>query len=243
MPVWGRLLTAMVTPFDASGGVDLVRASQLARNLLANGSAGLVICGTTGESPTLSHDEKLALLAAVIRAVGGDKVIAGTGSNDTAASIALSREAEALGASGLLLIAPYYNRPDQEGLYRHFRAVAESVQLPIILYNHPPRTGVSIAAGTLRRLTADCANIVALKDSSGSLDTACEFLAHATDDFILYSGNDTLTLPIMAVGGYGVISVASHVAGPLLKDLIDLAQAGNFSAARKIHFSCWDLMN
>lgn len=239
----GRLLTAMVTPFDANLALDLDRARKLAKQLLSIGSEALVVCGTTGESPTLSHDEKLAMFKAVIEAVGGNRVVAGTGSNDTAATVALSREAKALGASGLLLIAPYYNKPDQEGLYRHFKAVADAVDLPIILYNHPPRTGVSISAGTLGRLARDCRNIVALKDSSGSLDTVSEFLVAAPPGFMLYSGNDSLTLPVMALGGHGVISVAAHIAGPELRDMIELAAKGHFDEARKIHFRLWDLMN
>lgn len=243
MATLGRLLTAMVTPFGADLALDLDRARKLAKQLLTIGSEALVVCGTTGESPTLSHDEKLAMFKAVIEAVGGEKVVAGTGSNDTAATVALSREAKELGASGLLLIAPYYNKPDQEGLYRHFKAVADAVDLPIVLYNHPPRTGVSISAGTLQRLTRDCRNIVALKDSSGSLDMVSEFLAAAPQGFMLYSGNDTLTLPIMSLGGHGVISVAAHVAGPELRDMIELAVKGHFEEARKIHFRLWDLMN
>lgn len=239
----GRLLTAMVTPFDANLALDLDCARDLARWLVATGSEGLVVCGTTGESPTLGHDEKLAMFRAVIEAVGGERVVAGTGSNDTAATVALSREARDLGASGLLLIAPYYNKPDQEGLYRHFKAVADAVDLPIVLYNHPPRTGVSISAGTLQRLTRECRNIVALKDSSASLDVVSEYLAVAPPGFLLYSGNDSLTLPIMAVGGHGVISVAAHVAGPELREMIELAAKGLFEEARKIHFRLWELMN
>ncbi|HEY9855968.1 MAG TPA: 4-hydroxy-tetrahydrodipicolinate synthase, partial [Stenomitos sp.] len=168
----GRVLTAMVTPFDRAGKVDVPTAQRLARHLVANGSDGLVIVGTTGESPTLTHDEKLAMFRAAVEAVGSDgSVVAGTGSNDTAATIALTQEAEAIGVDALLLIAPYYNKPNQEGLYRHFKAVAEATRLPIILYNHPPRTGVSIAPETLKRLVS-IPNIVALKDSSASLDVA-----------------------------------------------------------------------
>ncbi len=239
----GRLLTAMVSPFGGDLALDPIRAGKLAKQLLATGSEGLVVCGTTGEAPTLSHDEKIAMLKAVIEAVGGERVIAGTGSNDTRATIELSREAKQLGASGLLLIAPYYNKPDQEGLYRHFKAVADAVDLPIILYNHPPRTGVSLAAATLSRLARDCRNIVALKDSSGSLDMVSEFISAVPADFLLYSGNDTLTLPIMALGGHGAISVAAHVAGPELRDMIGFAAKGHFEEARRIHFRLWDLLN
>ncbi|MBM3268513.1 MAG: 4-hydroxy-tetrahydrodipicolinate synthase [Candidatus Sericytochromatia bacterium] len=239
----GRLLTAMVTPFDADLALDLPRAARLAKQLLATGTEGLVVCGTTGESPTLSHDEKVAMFKTVIETVGGEKVVAGTGSNDTRATIALSKEAKELGAAGLLLIAPYYNKPDQEGLYRHFKAVADAVDLPIILYNHPPRTGVSLAPATVARLARECRNIVALKDSSASLDVVSDFIHATPATFRLYSGNDTLTLPIMALGGHGAISVAAHVAGPELRDMIALASKGHFEEARKIHFRLWDLMN
>lgn len=239
----GRVLTAMVTPFDRDGKVDLPTAKRLARHLVANGSDGLVIVGTTGESPTLSHDEKLAMFRAAVEAVGSDgSVVAGTGSNDTAATVALSREAEAIGVDALLLIAPYYNKPNQEGLYRHFAAVAEATRLPIILYNHPPRTGVSIAPETLARL-AKIPNIVALKDSSASLDTASEFRKVTPEGFLLYSGNDSLTLPMMSVGGYGVISVASHLAGRDLHRLVDACVEGNWTLARELHYQLWDLFN
>lgn len=239
----GRVLTAMVTPFDRDGKVDLPTAKRLARHLVQNGSDGLVIVGTTGESPTLSHDEKLAMFRAAVEAVGSDgSVVAGTGSNDTAATIALSREAEAIGVDALLLIAPYYNKPNQEGLFRHFKAVAEATRLPIILYNHPPRTGVAIAPETLARL-AEIPNIVALKDSSASLDVASEFRKATPEGFMLYSGNDSLTLPMMSVGGYGVISVASHLAGRDLHRLVDACVEGNWTLARELHYQLWDLFN
>ncbi len=239
----GRVLTAMVTPFDRDGKVDLPTAKRLARHLVQNGSDGLVIVGTTGESPTLSHDEKLAMFRAAVEAVGSDgSVVAGTGSNDTAATIALSREAEAIGVDALLLIAPYYNKPNQEGLFRHFKAVAEATRLPIILYNHPPRTGVAIAPETLARL-AEIPNIVALKDSSASLDVASEFRKVTPEGFMLYSGNDSLTLPMMSVGGYGVISVASHLAGRDLHRLVDACVEGNWTLARELHYQLWDLFN
>lgn len=239
----GRLLTAMVTPFDAAGQVDLAQAAALARRLIAQGSEGLVVVGTTGESPTLAHDEKLALYRTVREAVGTSAtVVAGTGSNDTAATVTLTREATELGVDGILLINPYYNKPNQEGLYRHFRAAAEATHLPVMLYNHPPRTGVAIAPETLRRL-AQVPNIVALKDSSGSLDVVSEFMQVVPEHFMLYSGNDSLTLPIMAVGGYGVVSVASHVVGPEFRKLIDAAVANDWAEARRLHYRLWEIMN
>ena len=243
MPLPGRLLTAMVTPFDADLRLDLPRARFIAKQLIKSRSTGVVVSGTTGESPTLSHEEKLSLIEAVVAEVGGTRVVAGTGSNDTAATIALSQEAERLGVCGLLLIAPYYNKPDQEGLYHHFKAVAKTVEVPIILYNHPPRTGVAIAPATVARLARECRNIIALKDSSGSLDMVSEFIKATPKDFLLFSGNDTLTLPIVAVGGYGAISVAAHVAGPEIMQMIDLAAGGSYREAQKIHYHLWDLMN
>lgn len=239
----GRVLTAMVTPFDAEGKVDLSMAAKLAKYLVENGSDGIVVAGTTGESPTLSHDEKLALYRTVVEAVGSNAtVVAGTGSNDTAATIALTREAEACGVNGILLINPYYNKPNQEGLYQHFRAVAEATSLPVILYNHPPRTGVSIAPETLKRLAA-VPNIVAIKDSSGSLDVVCDFRMVTPRSFMIYSGNDSLTLPIMSVGGYGVISVASHVAGRQVHRMVDACVQGDWHEARQHHYHLWDLFN
>ncbi|MBU6429279.1 MAG: 4-hydroxy-tetrahydrodipicolinate synthase [Cyanobacteria bacterium REEB65] len=240
----GRLLTAMVTPFDREGRLDSTVAADLARHLLSVGSDGLVVCGTTGESPTLSHDEKVQLLRTIVEAVGGAHVIAGTGSNDTRATVALSQEAAELGVDGLLLIAPYYSRPDPEGLFQHFKAVARQLpQLPILLYNHPPRTGVTISARLLGRLVEACPNIIGLKDSSASLDLCSEYLTVTPSQFLLYSGNDTLTLPIMGIGGYGAISVASHIAGPELKEMINQAAENRYERARKLHFKLWGLMN
>lgn len=243
MKTFGRVLTAMVTPFDAEGRVDVAKAQQLATQLLDNGSDGIVVVGTTGESPTLSHDEKLAMFRAVVSAAEGrGTVIAGTGSNDTAATVALTREAEQIGCDGILLISPYYNKPNQEGLYRHFRTVAEATRLPLILYNHPPRTGVAIAPETLKRLV-QVPNIVGLKDSSASLDVASDFRKVTPESFLLYSGNDSLTLPMLAIGGYGVISVASHVVGPDVRAMVDATLRGDWAEARRIHFRLWELFN
>lgn len=239
----GRMLTAMVTPFDPQGGVDLEAAAGLARHLVAQGSDGIVVVGTTGESPTLAHDEKLALYRTVRAAVGASAtVVAGTGSNDTAATVTLTREATELGVDGILLINPYYNKPNQEGLYQHFKAAAKATHLPVMLYNHPPRTGVSLSPATLERL-AQVSNIVALKDSSGSLDTVSEFMRVVPPDFMLYSGNDSLTLPILAVGGHGVVSVASHVVGPELKRMIMAAVGNDWVEARRLHYRLWEIMN
>ena len=243
MKTFGRVLTAMVTPFDAEGRVDVAQAQRLATQLLDNGSDGIVVVGTTGESPTLTHDEKLAMFEAVVAAAKGrGAVIAGTGSNDTAATVALTREAEQIGCDGVLLISPYYNKPNQEGLYQHFRTVAESTRLPVILYNHPPRTGVAIAPETLARLV-QVSNIVGLKDSSASLDVASDFRKVTPESFLLYSGNDSLPLPMIAIGGYGVISVATHVVGNEVHAMVDATLRGDWEEARRIHFRLWELFN
>lgn len=242
MTLPGRLLTAMVTPFGTDGSLDLPAAAHLARHLVSEGSEGLVINGTTGESPTLSEGERDALLEAVVTAVGADRVLMGTGSNDTAAAVRMARRAADCGVAGLLVIAPYYNKPDARGLEAHFRAVAAATDRPVVLYNHPPRTGVALTASLVGRLAADCPTIVALKDSSASLDVATEFLLATPPGFLLYSGNDSLTLPIMAVGGHGVISVAAHVAGPRLRRLVEAAAQGDLPTARALHLELYDLM-
>ncbi len=232
---WGRILTAMVTPFTVDGKLDLDGAGKLARYLIDHGSDGLVVAGTTGESPALRHEEKTALFRAVKEAVGDRAaVIAGTGTNSTAASIELSREAEALGVDGLMLVVPYYNRPSQEGLYQHFRAVAGAVNLPIILYNIPSRTGRNMDAATTLRLAA-INNIVAVKEASGDLDQATAIIRDAPAGFRLYSGDDSLTLPLMAVGGYGIISVAAHVAGAKMQAMVQAFVRGEADRAAALH--------
>ena len=232
---WGRILTAMVTPFTAEGKLDIDGARKLAVHLVEHGSDGLVVAGTTGESPALTHEEKIELFRAVKEAVGDRAaVIAGTGSNSTAASIELSREAEALGVDGLMLVVPYYNRPSQEGLYQHFKAIAAATSLPIILYNIPSRTGRNMEAATTLRLAA-LKNIVAVKEASGDLDQATTIIRQAPADFLLYSGDDSLTLPLMAVGGYGIISVAAHVAGEKMQAMVRAFTAGDTRKAAALH--------
>lgn len=232
---WGRILTAMVTPFTPAGELDLEGAKRLARYLVEHGSDGLVVAGTTGESPTLTHDEKLALFAAVKEAVGDRaQVIAGTGGNSTAASIELSKEAEKLGVDGLLLVVPYYNRPSQEGLYQHFKAIAQATSLPIMLYNIPSRTGRNMEVDTTLKL-AQIDNIVAVKESSGDLDQVTAILRGAPEDFLVYSGDDSATLPILAVGGYGVVSVAAHVVGEKMQAMVQAYIQGDTARAAAIH--------
>jgi len=231
----GRLITAMVTPFTDGGEVDYEQAKRLALALIRSGSDGVVVSGTTGESPTLSKEEKLKLFATVKEAVG-DKgaVIAGTGSYNTEESCRLTREAERVGVDGCLLVVPYYNRPPQEGLYRHFRAIAESTSLPCILYNVPSRTGTNMAAETVVRLSR-VGNIIGLKEAGGNLAQVTEVIRGAGPDFLVYSGNDGDTLPILTLGGYGVISVASHVVGLQMKEMINSFLEGRADVAAEIH--------
>ncbi len=235
MPTFGRLLTAMVTPMTPDGAVDYQRAGELAKHLVAAGSEGLVVSGTTGESPTLSHEEKLRLFETVVDAVGGQvSVIAGTGSNNTAESIRFSREAARTGVHGLLLVTPYYNKPPQEGLYRHFRAVAEAVDLPCILYNVPSRTSVNMLPATTLRLARDVPNIVGIKECA-DVGQLADILSGAPEGFRVWSGDDANLLPYLTVGAYGIISVASHVVGPQMRELIDAFLAGDTAQAAAWH--------
>lgn len=239
----GRLLTAMVTPFDAQGEVDYPRARQLASALLDSGSDGLIVSGTTGESPTLSREEKLRLFAEVKAAVSGRAaIIAGTGNYDTRDSQELTKEAERIGVDACLLVVPYYSRPNQEGLWAHFKAIAESTGLPCIIYNVPSRTVTNLAADTLIRLS-QIENIVAVKEASGNLAQVAEIIQGSKKDFLVYSGNDGDTLPILALGGYGVISVASHLVGLQIKDMIGKFLAGRFEEAASIHRHLLPLIN
>jgi 4-hydroxy-tetrahydrodipicolinate synthase len=238
----GRLLTAMVTPFDGEGNLDYEQAQRLASALLDSGSDGLVVAGTTGEVPTLSHDEKLKLFAAVKEAVNGrGAVVAGTGTNSTAASIELSQEAEQADVDGLLLTVPYYNKPTQEGIYRHFEAVARATALPCVPYNVPSRTSVNMTAETTVRLSR-IPNIVGVKEASGDLAQIARIIENAKEDFRVWSGDDSMTLPILAVGGYGVIAVVSHLAGVQMHQMIDDCLAGRLAEAARIHRRLLPLM-
>lgn len=233
---FGRVLTAMVTPFNADLSVNYTQAKKLARYLVENGSDGLVVCGTTGESPTLQKDEKVALFKAVVEEVGGKAaVIAGTGSYDTASSIALTKEAEKVGCDGVMLVAPYYNKPSQEGLYRHFKTIAESTSLPVVLYNIPGRTGINVLPATVKRLAEDVPNIIAIKEAAGSIDQVSELKKVLPEDFAIYSGDDSMTLPMLSLGAKGIISVASHVAGKQIQEMIDAFSSGNTTLAANLH--------
>jgi len=234
MARFGRVLTAMVTPFDERGGLDLDAARDLARWLVAQGNDGLVVAGTTGESPVLSDREKLDLWAAVAEAVTVP-VIAGTGSNDTAHSVHLTGEASRLGIAGLLVVTPYYNRPSQRGLEGHFRAVCAATSLPVMLYDIPVRTGRKVSSGLLATLARDVANLVALKDAAGNPGETAAVVASAPSGFEVYSGDDSMTLPLLAVGAVGVVGVATHWTGPEHQEMITAFEKGDVSAARSVN--------
>lgn len=232
---FGRVSTAMVTPFDKKGNLDFGKTATLINYLIENGSDSLVIAGTTGESPTLSAEEKIALLRHVVNVV--DKrvpVIMGTGSNNTYASIELTKKAEANGADAVMLVAPYYSKTNQEGLYQHFKAIADSTALPVMLYNIPGRSAVNIEPETICRLSK-ISNIIAVKEASGNLNAMTEIIANTDDDFRLYSGDDALTLPVLAIGGAGVVSVASHVVGNDMQQMIQSFVTGDLREAAREH--------
>jgi 4-hydroxy-tetrahydrodipicolinate synthase len=234
MARFGRVLTAMITPFDQSGALDLDEARRLARYLQDNGNDGLVVSGTTGESPVLTDDERLSLFAAVIEAVS-IPVIAGTGTNDTAHSVHLTREATALGASGILAVCPYYNRPSQAGIEGHLRAMAEASPLPQVVYDIPVRSGRKISTALLLKLAREVPNIVALKDAAGNPGETAVLIANAPEGYEVYSGDDGLTLPLLAAGIVGVIGVATHWSGVDHQEMFDLWEKGDTVAARAVN--------
>lgn len=243
MKNFGRLLTAMVTPFDANGKVDYVQTRKLTKALLSSGSDGIVVSGTTGECPTLGRDEKLCLFSEVRSAIGNQGVvIAGTGNYATAESIEFTREAEKTGIDGCLLIVPYYNRPSQDGLYQHFKTIAEATSLPCILYNVPSRTVTNLNVETLVKLSK-VDNIIGVKESSMNFEQIARIIDGAREGFLVYSGNDTDTLPILALGGHGIISVASHLVGLQIKQMIEYFIKGKTSEAAAMHRSLLPLMN
>ena len=235
---FGSVITAMATPFRDDFSLDLDRAQELASWLLDHGSESLVVFGSTGEAATLSDDEKRDLLRAVKQAVGGRcKILAGTGTYDTHHSMELTRMAEENGADAVLVVTPYYNRPPQRGLTAHFTAVAGATGLPVVLYNIPGRTACTIEADTLLGLARDVSNIVGVKDATADFQTATRIITESPPDFELYSGDDWATFSLVGLGAKGVISVASHVAGERMKDMIELLDAGDAIAARKVHDS------
>ncbi|OMP68653.1 4-hydroxy-tetrahydrodipicolinate synthase [Domibacillus epiphyticus] len=233
---FGRLSTAMVTPFDSKGNIDFDKTTQLIEHLIQTGTDSLVVAGTTGESPTLTSEEKIALFRHAVKvAAGRIPVIAGTGSNNTRASIEMTKKAEEAGVDAIMLVAPYYNKPNQEGLFQHFKTIAESTSLPIMIYNIPGRTSILIEPKTTIRLANEVPNIIATKEASGNIDIITEILANTADDFLVYSGDDGLTLPVLSVGGSGIVSVASHVAGNEMRKMIDSFFEGDVQTAAVIH--------
>jgi len=239
----GRLITAMVTPFDEEGEVNYEQAKKLALALLNSGSDGILVVGTTGESPTLIREEELRLFSEVKSAVGErGTVIAGTGSNSTAEALATTKGAEQIGIDACLLVVPYYNKPTQEGLYQHFKTIAESTSLPCILYNVPSRTVTSLSADTTIKLS-HIDNIIGIKEASGNLGQVAKIISHAREDFLVWSGNDSDTLPILTLGGYGVVSVASHLVGNQIKEMIDSFINGKTGEAASIHRRLLPLIN
>ncbi len=232
---FGRVIAAMVTPFAEDGSVNYAVAEKLAIHLVDNGNDGLVICGTTGESPSLTWEEEYELFKIVKQAVGHRaKIIAGTGSNSTQEAIAATQEAGKLGLDGSLQVVPYYNKPPQEGLYEHFKAIAEACpELPMMLYNVPGRTSRNLEAQTVAKL-AEIPNIVAIKEASGNLEQACQIRSTTAPDFAIYSGDDFLTLPLLTVGGVGVVSVASHLVGKQMQEMIQAFVDGKNEVATNI---------
>jgi 4-hydroxy-tetrahydrodipicolinate synthase len=234
----GRLLTAMVTPFTADDAVDTALAGRLAKWLIKEGNDGVVVAGTTGESPTLTSDEKLALFEAVMQAVEpGSTIIANTGGYDTRSSVALTKKAEALGVSGILAVVPYYNKPTQEGMMLHFGAIAEATKLPIIIYNIPSRTNVDMSAHTLLELAKRHPNILGVKESSGNFSQFTQILRERKPEFTFWCGDDPLFLPSLAVGGDGLISVAGHLCARELRAMLQAFRAGDIKQATEIHLA------
>lgn len=231
----GNVSTAMVTPFNIDGSIDYHNTEILIEHLLSNGTDSLVVSGTTGESPTLSTDEKLELIQFVVEKVNKRvPIIAGTGSNNTAASIELSQRAEALGVDALMIVTPYYNKPNQRGMIAHYEAIASATSLPIVVYNIPGRSVVNLEPESIISLSK-IPSIQIVKEASGSLEQMAKILADTDDDFLVYSGDDGLTLPLLSIGGTGVISVASHVIGNEMQDMIQLFHQGELAKAAKIH--------
>lgn len=238
----GNICTAMVTPFDRKGNLDLKKTSQLIDYLIDHGSDSLLVAGTTGESPTLTIEEKLALFSHSVESVAGRvPVIAGTGGNNTRSAIELTKKAEQTGIDGILLVAPYYNKPNQEGLYQHFKVIAESTSLPVVLYNIPGRSVVNLLPDTVIRLS-EIGNIVGIKEASGNLDQMCEIIQGTDESFSVYSGDDGLTLPLLSVGGDGVVSVASHIIGNEMQEMITSYKSGDTNKSAEWHRRLLPLM-
>lgn len=232
---FGKMMTAMITPFTAAGEVDYDEVKKLAVYLVEHGNDSIVVCGTTAETPTLTHEEKLEIVKTVKAAVGHRaKIVVGTGTNSTRTTIADTQEMAALGIDGVLVVAPYYNKPSQEGLYQHFKAVAEATDLPVILYNIPGRCGINMEPATIARL-AEIENIVAVKEASGNLEQMSKIRIMTPPEFLIYSGDDSLTMPLLAIGGVGIISVAGHAVGNEIKQMVNAYFDGNTAEAAAMH--------
>ena len=243
-PYFGRLLTAMVIPFNADGSVNYEKAADLAEWLINNGSDGLVVAGSTGEAATMSAEEKLELFRVVVNRINKRvPVIAGTGSNNTADSVKMTKMAEAMGVDGALIVGPYYNKPTQEGFYQHFAAVAQSTGLPIIVYNVPGRTASNISPAIVARLAADFENIVAIKEAAGNVAQVAELYSVLPEEFTIYSGDDGLILPFMSVGATGLISVLSNIGGGILQDVMQAYEDGRVREAAKLNARMVPLAN
>ncbi|MCM3396406.1 4-hydroxy-tetrahydrodipicolinate synthase [Oceanobacillus profundus] len=240
---FGEVLTAMVTPFDKNGQIDFAQTNVLIDYLIDNGTDALVIAGTTGESPTLRTEEKINLFKYVVKKVDRRvPVIAGTGSNSTEASIDLTKKADECGVDGIMLVTPYYNKPDQRGMYTHFSAIAKETNLPIMLYNIPGRSVVNLTAETVINLS-QIDNIVSMKEASGDLDQVSEIIEHTPNDFSVYSGDDGLTIPMLAIGADGVVSVASHVIGNEMQTMVQQFKNGQVQEAAALHRELLPIMN
>lgn len=243
-PYFGRLLTAMVTPFNADGSVNYEKAADLAEWLIDNGSDGLVVAGSTGEAATMSAEEKLELFRVVVNRINKRvPVIAGTGSNNTTDSVKMTKMAEAMGVDGALIVGPYYNKPTQEGFYQHFAAVAQSTGLPIIVYNVPGRTASNISPAIVARLAADFGNIVAIKEAASNVAQVAELYSVLPEEFTIYSGDDGLILPFMSVGATGLISVLSNIGGGILQDVMQAYEDGRVREAAKLNARMVPLAN
>jgi 4-hydroxy-tetrahydrodipicolinate synthase len=240
---FGRMITAMVTPFTADLELDLPRAQELALKLLDEGSDALVVCGTTGESPTVFYPQKIELFEAVIEAVGGRApILANVGDNCTADSVEFARKVVALGVDAIMAVVPYYNKPPQEGMYQHFCTIASAVEVPVIMYNIPGRCVVNMEPETVLRVARDCENVVGLKQANADLSQTAAIIAGAPDGFEIFAGDDELTLPMMGLGGTGVISVVSHVAGVRFKEMVNAQISGDHTRALRIHLELLPLM-
>ncbi|MDR2957573.1 MAG: 4-hydroxy-tetrahydrodipicolinate synthase [Coriobacteriales bacterium] len=242
-PAFGRFITAMATPFKPDLSMDYDRAQEFAVDLIKRGNDALILAGSTGESSTLSKAEKLELFRVVLAAVDGEApVIANVGSNDTAESVIIAREAAEVGVDGLMAVVPYYNKPPQEGLYRHFKAIAEAVDIPVILYNIPGRSVINMDASTTLRLANDVENIMAVKEASGKLDQITDIANNAPAGFVVYSGDDEATLPLMGLGGYGVIATIGNLAPELLNEIVVSMASGDHTKALACHLRLIPLM-